>query len=179
MKDEKEKKEKKLDTNNEVEVHEKSFWAIGIALIIFMILLLGSLIGLYIVRNRIGDIADKVDIAILEDGSKQSATEAIKNAEIVVDGRKFYDFTIKEKEGLSTVEAKVENITEGALEGATFKVSLMDINGELIESYTVLTTELQPGVPTLTVTSIMKDCTGAADIEVELIGIPPVQETAE
>lgn len=182
-----EENKKEVKQDGEKNTHQKAFWIVGIALIIFLILVLGSVIGLKLTRdgvnNFVGQIGngnqDEQNYVVLEDGTKENTSDGIKNAVFTIEGRKFYDFKVTEKNGLSTVEAKIQNVTEEVLQGASFKVRLFNTKNELIKEYTILTASIQPNVSTLTVTNVMEDCTDAASIEVEMVKADQVQKSGE
>lgn len=175
-----EENKKETESNSENKTNQKAFWIVGIAVIVFLILLLGSIIGLKFTRDGINGVLDKFGIAgnnpskpnyvVLDDGTKENTNEDIKNAEFTIEGRKIYNFVIRDREGLSTVEVVIENITEEVLPEATFKIGIYNSNNKLIADYTILTSEIEPMMPTMIVTSIMKDCSNASRIEVEMIG---------
>lgn len=164
--------------------HRKSFWIIGIALIIFLILLLGSIIGLYLVRRGIddalvnsgilsGDMSDEVlNYQELEDGTKENISEAIRDAEFDVDGIKLSHFTIQTAtDGICTITAHIENLTEENIENKSFFMVLKDSNDEVITKISFDVEDLVAQTPVITVKSIDVDCANAATIEMEEFGV--------
>ena len=186
MKKDKEKEEVTLDAENTT---EKSFWIVGFGWIIFLILLIGSIVGLAMTRGGINNILGKVDdidgngnkenFIILEDGSKENVNEDITTAEFTIDGRKFHSFKIVEKEGISSVEAKIENVTENILPEASFKIRIYGENDELIKEYMIITTEIKPKASTLTATNIIEECANAVKVEVEMVGVSQELKSGE
>ena len=160
-------------------INQRIFWIIGAAIIVFLVIVLISVIMLKNVRDDANNLAGSIgnngnnateqNYIVLEDGTKENTSEGISKAEYTLEGRKFYDFKVTEKNGISTVEAKIQNITNDVLESASFKVRLFNASKELIKEYTILTATIQPGVSTLTVTNIMEDCTQAVSVEVEMV----------
>lgn len=141
---------KKENTN------EKIFWVIGIALIIFLILVLGSIIGLKMVRKGIHNVVDgngqttysdnniyEVD----EDGVKRNVYEGITDAEVDVDLVRFSQFTIMERvlemgEDNNEIECDlgldIENMTEEPMENAAYTIRFYNIKGEELANFNVL-----------------------------------------
>lgn len=171
------KKEQKVE-NPEEKRMEKNFWIIGIAIIIFLLLILGSVVLLKNARDKANNLTNEMggnnnneqpNYIVSADGTKENVNKNVTDAEFVVEGRKFYDFRIVEKDGLSTVEARIENTTDTVLQGATFKVRLLNSNAEVIKEYVIITTEIQPKASTLTVTNIFEDCSDAESVEVVMV----------
>ena len=103
---------------------KKAFWIIGFALIIFLIILFGSLIGLKITRDRVnnviknqgknsGELGEVVqNYEELENGVKINTSDEVREAEFVKDGIRLSHFNIDEIDGFSTVSASFENMTQ-------------------------------------------------------------------
>lgn len=161
--------------------NQKAFWIVGIAIIVFLVLVLGSVIGLKITRDGINSILGNNNIGnnsgsganpgyvVLEDGTMQNTNANIRDTEIVVDGRKFSNFSIEEKEGTSTIKVDIENTTDEDLGVATFEIKLYDSEDNLITEYSMLTTEQEAKAKTTALTSLVKSCINTARIEVNLI----------
>lgn len=170
---------KETESNLENKTTQKAFWMVGMALIIFLILLLGSIIGLKYTRDGINGVLDKfngidndsskLNYVVLEDGTKENTNEDIKNAEFTIEGIRINNFAIKDIDGLSTVEVVVENITENIIPEATFKIEIYGSNNELIEEYPIELSKIAPMMPTMIIRNIMNDCSNASKIEVEMI----------
>ena len=185
-----ENKEKSIKDAQEEKISKdatKKFCLIlTIGVIVCLLIILGGVIVLKLVRDNANGVLNGLGIGnnnrteqnyiVLADGTKENVNKNIKNAEFTVDGRKFYNFTITEKEGLSTVKVTLENVTETKLPGASFKVRIYDSKNEIIKEYMVMTGELEPGRPVITTTGIVEDCSDASSVEVELVGVTPVTE---
>ena len=187
MKEKKEKEVKEVQGEKISNDATKKFCLIlTIGVIVCLVIILGGIIVLKLVRDNANGVLDSLgkgngegteqNYVVLEDGTKENVNKDIKNAEFTVDGRKFYNFEITEKDGLSTVKATLENVTETKLPGGSFKIRLYDSKDEIIKEYMVMTAEIEPNQPTTTVTSIVEDCSDASRVEVELVGITPTEE---
>lgn len=163
--------------------HKKAFWIIGIALIIFLILLLGSIIGLYLVRQGIDDAlvnngylsGDVQEIILnyteLEDGTKENISRDIRDAEFDIDGIKLSHFSIQTSpEGICTITADIENHTDEVVENKAFLIVLKDANEDVIAEFTMDIEDLMAQTPLITVKSLVIDCSNAATIEVQEFG---------
>lgn len=174
-------KEKKTEEKQVVDSNEKFFWIIGIAVIVFMILLLGSIWGLKITRDGLNDVNDKLDglesgnssgnglYTVHADGTKTN--QSLMGEEYIVGGVKFSNFVITERDGVSTVNASFVNTTEETISSSSFLVRLFDEDGAIIREYSITTTDLVPNpeiIPEIT-TTIIGDCSNTAKIAVELI----------
>lgn len=187
----KENKEEVVKQEGDKKINQKTILIIGIAVIVLLVLIIGGVFAFKLLNKDdnggvVNNGGDKVNnnkveqnFVVLEDGTKQNTSKGITDAEFTIEGRKFYNFKVTEKNGISTVEAKIQNITEQPLDGASFKVRLYKANKELIKEYTILTAKIQPGISTLTVTNVMEDCTNAASVEVEMVKANQVQKSGE
>lgn len=186
----KEKKEKELKEGQGEKISNdatKKFCLIlAIGVIVCLLIIFVGVVVLKNVRDDANNVLNNVgkgnsnkieqNYVVLEDGTKENVNKDIQNAEFTVDGRKFYNFEITEKDGLSTVKATLENVTATKLPGGSFKIRLYDSKDEIIKEYMVMTAEIEPNQPTTTVTSIVEDCSDASRVEVELVGVTPTEE---
>ena len=100
------------ETNGENNI-QKPIWIIGISLIIFLLLLAGSLVILKISRDGLNKVAEKGDIItetntrksdnyiVLADGTKLIKNEEVLNAVEEIEGMVVKNFEIEEKDGVS------------------------------------------------------------------------------
>jgi len=128
---------------------EKPFLAIGIALIIFLILVLGSIIGLKIVRDKIngtGGTTGRTNMntsnyEVLENGVKSNTSTGVTNAEIDIDNIRFNHFGIVERgeaDFLDTdITFDVENMDEEERGPLSFLIRFFDSKEQLITDFTI------------------------------------------
>lgn len=150
--------------------NEKAIWVIGIALIIFLILLGGSLIGLKLTRdgaNKVLNnggvnpsgrlIQDVEEYTVLEDGTKKSTNKDIAETEIDNNGIVFSNFAILERpenenqpEGTvySEVDFDIKNTTNEMMKNKTFVIKLYGDDGNMIQDLSVFVAELGAGQST-------------------------------
>ena len=162
--------------------HKKAFWVVGIALIIFLVLLFGSIFGLKLVRDKANEIQNDpaliggqgndnvLNYRELEDGTKENISDSIREAEFEIEGVKLSGFSIKSKDGSSTITANIENTTEEVIAGKTFMIELIDANGENVTEFTMDIAELAAKVPTITIRTLNTDCANAETIDVSIAG---------
>ncbi len=129
------------------ETEKKAFWIVGIALIVFLIILFGSLIGLKITRDGINKIANTdlgngtvtqnavQNYEELENGVRYNTSEDVVNAEIVKNGIRLAHFNIDEIDGISTVSASIENVTQEIIKDITINVRIYDSNDVLLAEF--------------------------------------------
>ena len=159
-----EKNNKKTPT---IGTEKKAFWIIGIALIIFLIILFGSLIGLKITRDRVNDLiknqgknSGELNNVVqnyeeLENGVKVNTSDDVREAEFTKDGIRLSHFNIDEIDGFSTVSASIEK--------------MYDSNNTLLAEFSALTSSIEPGNMEMINSQIMKGCANAAKIEADII----------
>lgn len=146
-----EKNKKETPTN---ETEKKAYWIIGIAVIIFLVMLLGSLIGLKITRDGLdsviknygknsGEIQSSYEV--LADGTKVNISDAVKNAEFIKDGIKVSNFSIIEADGISTVSYTIENISQETVKDITVKINPYDSNDVRLADFSSYTSSLEAG----------------------------------
>ena len=170
-------KEKENKKGMEEQTHERAFWIIGIAIIIFLILLGGSLIGMKMIRdkaNYVGEVVDKAgeisnNYVVTESGVKQVTNPAITELEVEVEGRKFHNFSIEVSEEGSNISADVTNMTEEKLPQSSFTFELYDGQGNMIIAYLIGITEAEPGKTTSILSSVLVDCLNVERIEVSFV----------
>lgn len=173
------KEEKNLRENT----HEKFFWIIGIAVIIFMILLLGSLIGLKITRDSVGNISEiqfgnNRNYEVLEDGTMKNTNKDVLRKEIDVDNIRFSHFTISQRneqneEGEETYDTDVafdiENMNEEVLESALFIVTLYDSNNNKLIDFSIQLDDMPAREPIVFRQNLTKSCVDTANIDVKRV----------
>ena len=160
---------------------KKAFWIIGFALIIFLIILFGSLIGLKITRDRVNDLiknqgknSGELNNVVqnyeeLENGVKVNTSDDVREAEFTKDGIRLSHFNIDEIDGFSTVSASIENITQEVIKDITIVVKMYDSNNTLLAEFSALTSSIEPGNMEMINSQIMKGCANAAKIEADII----------
>ena len=173
-------KNKENKNGLEEQTHERAFWIIGIAIIIFLILLGGSLIGLKMVRdkaNHVGDVAGDVvdgtmnndEYAVLENGKKQVTNPAVTEFEVEVEGRRFHNFSIEVSDEGTDISADVTNVTEEKLPQGKYAFELLDGQGNSLASYSIDIIPIEPGATTGILSSVLIDCLDVEKIEVSFI----------
>lgn len=161
---------------------EKFFWIVGIAVIIFMILLLGSLIGLKITRDKIGGISGfqwsgNSNYEILDNGTMRNTNNEILRTEIDVDNVRFSHFAITQRNGESgedevydtDISFDIENMNEEVLESALYIVALYDSSNTKLIDFSIQLDNLPAREPVMFRQNLSKSCVDAAHIEVEKV----------
>lgn len=160
---------------------KKAFWIIGFALIIFLIILFGSLIGLKITRDRVNDVikgqgknSGELSNIVqnyeeLENGLKVNTSEEVERAEFIKDGIRLSHFNIDEIDGLSTVSASIENMTQEVIKDITITVKMYDSNNTLLGEFSAVTSSIEPENMDMINSQIMKSCVNTARIEADII----------
>lgn len=160
---------------------KKAFWIIGFALIIFLIILFGSLIGLKITRDGInniiknqgktsGELGEVIqNYEELENGVKINTSDEVKEAEFIKDGIRLSHFNIDEIDGFSTVSASIENMTQEVIKEITIVIRLYDSNDTLLAEFSAVTSSIEPGNMDIVNTQIMKSCANTARVEADII----------
>ncbi len=140
------------DENSE----RRAGWALGLALIVFLILVLGSIIGLSITRDGIFNFIGRSDpltgdntvknYITYEDGRKENNSSAIVNAEFEIDGLIFSNFVLETKDDESTtLSMNIKNATENDIAQKTIVFGFLDNFGdEIIDELAMLTPEVLP-----------------------------------
>ena len=158
-----------------------AFLIVGIALIIFLVILLGSLIGLKITRDGLnnviknhgknsGEINNLVqNYEELENGVKINTSEEVRNAEFVKDGIRLSHFNIDEIDGFSTVSASIENMTQEVIKDITIVVKMYDSNNTLLAEFSAVTSSIEPENMDIINSQIMKSCANTAKVEADII----------
>ena len=171
----------------ENETHQKAYWIVGIALIVFLILLFGSIIGLKITRDGLNNVTDKVgdldtpggvaevpNYEVWDDGTKENISEGVIDAEFNFDGLRISHCSIIERdENFSEISLDVENMTEEKIGKKTLLVKLYDAEDKLMTEFTVEANELEPQAPTHVRAIKMESCVDAKRVAVELINTTP------
>lgn len=170
----KEKKEKV-----EFEEHEKrAFWLVGLAIILFLVLVFGGIILLRVARNVLDDANDlngglvsgseqNKNYTTDEDGERRNISEGVVDAEFNVSGRSFFDFNINEYAGISTVRATVRNLTDETLPESNFNLTFYDDNGDELENVVVKVREIEPQAMEMMITTLEEDLVNSKSIEVK------------
>lgn len=171
------------------EEHEKrAFWMVGIALILFLILVLGGIVLLRITHNALDDANElngnlTVDSGEVknyttdEDGERRNVSEGVVNAEFVVADRRFSHFNVRGYEGMTNVNATVENLTEETLPESDFILVFYDDNGDSLDEVVVSIREIEPHDMEMLIVTLEEDLTNASRIELkEIVGNFEVSE---
>lgn len=163
------------------EAHEKrAFWLIGLAVILFLVLVLGGIILLRIARNALNDASNlSGDILNLsnanqnyttdEDGERKNVSEGVVDAEFEIGSRRFSHFNIREYAGRTTVDASVENLTEETLPESNFLITFLDESGEALEKIVVRVGAIEPNGMEMLFTTLEEDLVNAESIDVQEI----------
>lgn len=146
-----EKNKKETPTN---ETAKKVYWIIGIAVIVFLVMLLGSLIGLKITRDGLNSVIKNYgknsgeiqsSYEVLADGTKVNISDAVKNAEFTKDGIRVTNFSIMEADGISTVSYTIENISQETVKDISVRIALYDSNDVRLADFSPYTSSLEAG----------------------------------
>ena len=173
------KEEKKSEENTS----EKFFWIIGIAVIVFLILLLGSLIGLKMTRDKINSISglklnNNGNYEVLEGGTMRNTNDELLRAEIDVDNIRFSNFAITQRNELTDedeeyydadISFNIENMNEEVVESAMFIVTLYDSSNTKLIDFSIQLDNLPARKPIPYRQNLNKSCVDAAHVEVEKI----------
>ncbi len=171
------KKEKVKFEENE----KRAFWIIGFAVILFLVLVFGGIILLKITRNTLDDVNNALSGDILnnnqsnvnyvtaEDGEKENVSEDVIGAEFTIDGRRFSHFSIREYEGVTTIDFAIENETDKEVPTENFLVILKDDNGDSLETLSVTIRKIDPHGMEMYYTTLEGDLANAKSIEVRAI----------
>lgn len=171
------KKEKVKFEENE----KRAFWLIGFAIILFLVLVFGSIILLKITRSALDDANNALSGDILnnnqsnlnyitaEDGEKENVSEGVVDAEFTINGRRFSNFNIREYEGITTINFSIKNLTEKTTPVDNFLVIIKDDNGDSLEALSIAIREIEPNDMEMYYTTLGKDLANAASIEVRAI----------
>lgn len=156
---------------------EKAFWIIGIALIVFLIILGGVLIGLKITRDGANRISGSLDgknggagenYVVQDDGSRVVTNKDVTNYSAVVAGRKFSNFVIEEKDGFSSLAATIANVAGEKLESKQYMITLYDEEDNEIQGLPIIAgeSEANSAPSKIQFGTIINDLSGVARIEV-------------
>lgn len=158
-----------------------AFLIVGIALIIFLVILLGSLIGLKITRDRLNNVIKNQgknsgeqgeviqNYEELENGVKINTSDDVREAEFTKDGIRLSHFNIDEIDGFSTVSASIENMTQEVIKDITIVIRLYDSNDTLLAEFSAVTSSIEPENMDIVNTQIMKSCANTARVEADII----------
>ena len=156
------------ETNGENNI-QKPIWIIGISLIIFLLLLAGSLVILKISRDGLNKVAEKGDIItetntrksdnyiVLADGTKLIKNEEVLNAVEEIEGMVVKNFEIEEKDGVSYIKAEIINNSGESIVDSRISLKIFDANGNQIEDGTSNIPELKPNQSTIITITSYKD----------------------
>lgn len=179
-------KEKSEDNKNSI---RKPIWIIGISLIIFLLLLAGSLVILKISRDGLNKVAEKGNIItganniksdnyiVLADGTKVIKNEEVLNAVEEIEGMVVKNFEIEEKDGVSYIKAEIINNSGESIGDSRISLKIFDANGNQIEDGTSNIPELKPNQSTTIAITSYKDCINATKVKVEKL--PPFEISEE
>lgn len=169
-----------MKENKEGNSNQKALWIIGISVIIFLVLLLGSIIGLKITQNGVNKVLDGAEnlqfnddgepmyYEVWEDGTMENISEQIASAEFILNGVRYSNFTIREVNEMTEISADIENVTDEKIAEQNIIIKLYDANEEVIAVPAVQVTDLEARsiVPLRHV--IYDSCVNAAKLELEL-----------
>ena len=176
------------ETNGENNI-QKPIWIIGISLIIFLLLLAGSLVILKISRDGLNKVAEKGDIItgtntsksdnyiVLADGTKVIKNEEVLNAVEEIEGMGVKNIEIEEKDGVSYIKAEIINNSGESIGDSRISLKIFDENGKQIEDGTSNIPELKPNQSTIITITSYKDCINATKVKVEKL--PPFEISEE
>ena len=125
-----------------------------------------------IIENQITETTDN-DIVeyyeVLNDGTKVNTSEEIENYEFELNGIKFSDIKITEKEGLTDLEIDYENTLNSDIEGFGVKLNFYNSKDELVYYYSVkLPDTIKVSEKDTIYTSILEKYAGIEYIEMEI-----------
>lgn len=183
----------------EVSTQEKAAWIIGIALIVFLIILGGCLIGLQITRDKINNVANNPNLnggamgttenyTVWEDGTKENVNPKVTDAQIEIDGIEFSSFSIREKqdenpsgEGIvrSEIRMNLQNLSDEDKDSQTYLVKLYNDAEQIIFEFSVQVADLKAGQSTKILhTTYGLPCVNAERVEVENVSSNHVEDNS-
>lgn len=179
-------KEKKTENDS----NEKLFWMIGIALIVFLVLVLISVLILKSTREKANSLTDgfhlfgnqtnNVNYEISESGEKRNTSSAIASAQFDFGDIRFSKFSIVEvdkEDDISGEEAgvvndiyfQIENLAQEEKGNESYFVTLFDEKGETIKSFTIRLEKIPAGGIIQFRQNSDTPCVNAAKIDVQRI----------
>lgn len=180
-KETKETKEKKIEDNT----HQKAYWIVGISLIIFLILLFGSLIGFNIIRNRIQDFSlgngrrGGTNYEVSDDGLMKNISKGLAETEINVENIVFSGFTITERNTDSgetetiidsDIRFTIENKSEEDIKDAgSYSVALYDSSNSKLTQFTIKLDTLPSKKEVMFRQNLNMSCVNADRVEISKI----------
>ena len=172
----------KEDNKSKENTSEKFFWIIGIGIIVFLILLLGSLIGLKITRDKISGISgfqfasNKSNYDVLEDGTMKNVNDELLRAEIDIDNIRFSNFAITQRnedigesgEFYDTdINFNIENMNKEVVESAVFIVTLYGSDDTKLIDFSIQLDNLPAREPIMYRQNVNQSCVDAAHVDIE------------
>ena len=104
-------------------------------------------------------------VEVLEDGTKLNTSEAL-NSDKMVDGLKFENIQLTEKNGQTVLLADVTNTTEKATELTLVDVIILDKEGNEVKTVGGIIAPLEPGASTQFNTGITLDYANSYDFKI-------------
>lgn len=174
------KSDKEATNVEPTNMHQKVYWIIGIALIIFLLFLFGSLIILRITENTANNAAnglnklqnqkgEEVNYEIIneEHGIKRNASENIEDAEFDINGLRLSHVRITEFGDTTDITIEVGNISSETVAPQEFNVKFYDSKNQLLVELPITTEEIPIETITMVHTMTEKSCVNATRVEIE------------
>ena len=167
----------KKDNNSS---NKNAYLYLELAVLFFLIVLFGSLVGLtltrigannFVLKNKYNENENETYIEY-EDGSRENISDGVVNAEFEYDGLIFSHFEIESTESTCTLKVEIENTTNLDIEEKTFLVSFYDALGDELTETVTLTTDgaIASNSMQKIIAPIRDDVVTATSIGIELVG---------
>lgn len=115
------------------------------------------------------EIELKPNYEVLNDGTKVNTSEEIERSEFTLNGIKFSNIKITEKEGLTDLEIDYENTLDSDIEGFGIKLNFYNEKDEVVYYYSVSLPEtIKTGEKDKIYTNILEEYAGIEDIKIEI-----------
>ena len=188
-------KEKGTENNNNT--HEKAFWVIGIALIVFLVLVLVSVLLLKSTRekannlngslNLFGNQTENVNYETATDGVKRNNNEAVTRAEIDIDNIRFSHFGIvennrgSEEAGIidTDITFDIENMDTEEKGKTSFLVTLYDEKDTILTDFTIQIEKLPARKAVPFRQNLNISCVNAARVTVDKVDVQSSSNVSE
>ena len=102
------------------------------------------------------------------DGTKINNNKQIENAEFIFDKLKVSEFKITEINGSTTINGKVENMTDEEVKDLTLVVRLYNSADEVVHEYSLVISKIEPKAEQHIQTNVMADFANVARVEAEM-----------
>lgn len=123
--------------------------------------------GKSVIENEVTE--PKQNYEVLADGTKVNTSEEIENYEFDLNGIKFSNIKITEKDGYTDLEVDYENTLGTDIEGFGIKFNFYNSNNEIVYYYSVKLPELiKTGEKDKIYSSILEEYAGIENVKIEI-----------